>query len=284
VNPRIISISITGYGPTGPLAADPGFDPLIQARSGMMQAQGGRDEPVFYQIPVNDTGTAMMGALGICLALNARERTGRGQEIFTSLANQSVIFQSGEITHYEGRPPALEGGLDYIGPLALRRLYQCADGWLAVSCTEPGHFHGLCIALSHPEWAGRNVAERAMEEPGDGPLAGSIAEALAQMPRDEAVERLLAKGVPAAPAIRVEELFRDPHALANRLTTAIDYEPLGVGPIGAVRALSDWEGWEGGYPRGAPVCGADTTEILADFGYDEGRIAELLAAGVVRQG
>jgi crotonobetainyl-CoA:carnitine CoA-transferase CaiB-like acyl-CoA transferase len=284
VNPRIISISITGYGPSGPLSADPGFDPLIQARSGMMHAQGGGVEPVFYQIPVNDTGTAMMGALGICLALNARERTGRGQEIFTSLANQSVIFQSGEITWYEGRPPALEGGLDYVGPLALRRLYQCSDGWVAVSCTEPAQFHSLCIALGHPEWAGRNIAERAMEEAGDGPLATSIADALLEMDRDEAVDRLLARGVPAGPAIRVDELFRDPHAIANRLTTTIDYEPLNVGPIGAVRALSDWDGWEGGYPRSAPVCGAHTTEVLAEFGNDDARIAELLAAGVVRQG
>jgi crotonobetainyl-CoA:carnitine CoA-transferase CaiB-like acyl-CoA transferase len=250
----------------------------------MMQAQGGSDEPVFYQIPVNDTGTAMMAALGICLALNARERTGRGQEVLTSLANQSVIFQSGEITWYEGRPPALEGGIDYVGPLALRRLYQCADGWIAVSCREPAQFHALCIALGHPEWAGRNIAERAMEEPGDGQLATAIAEALATIPRDDAVERLLAKGVPAAPAIRVDELFRDPHAQANRLTTTIDYEPLGVGPIGAVRALSDWEGWEGGYPRSAPQCGEHTAEVLAEFGNEPERIAELLAAGVVRQG
>jgi crotonobetainyl-CoA:carnitine CoA-transferase CaiB-like acyl-CoA transferase len=51
-----------------------------------------------------------------------------------------------------------------------------------------------------------------------------------------------------------------------------------------VRALSDWEGWEGGYPRSAPRCGEHTSEVLAEFGYDESRVGELLAAGVLAQG
>jgi crotonobetainyl-CoA:carnitine CoA-transferase CaiB-like acyl-CoA transferase len=98
INPCIISCSITGYGPEGPYALDPGFDPILQARSGMMAGQGGDDEPVFHQVAVNDSATAMMGAFGIVAALHARERTGQGQEVLTCLANQSVICQSGELT------------------------------------------------------------------------------------------------------------------------------------------------------------------------------------------
>jgi crotonobetainyl-CoA:carnitine CoA-transferase CaiB-like acyl-CoA transferase len=266
-----------------PARRRPGIRPLIQARSGMMQPRAARRAGLLpdprERHRHRDDGRARH-LPGPARPGTHRPRPG-GAHL---LANQSVIFQSGEITHYQGRPPALEGGIDYLGPLALRRLYQCADGWLALSCQEPAQFHSLCIALSHPEWAGRNIAEKALLEAGDGPLATSIAEALAQVPRDEAVERLLAHGVPAAPALRVDELFRDPHAEANRLTTTIEYEPLNVGTIGAVRALSDWEGWEGGYPRSAPRCGEHTVALLAEFGSSEERIADLLAAGLVRQG
>ena len=78
VNPRIISLSISGYGPEGPRASLPGFDPLLQAQSGMMQAQGGYgSEPVFHHVAVNDVGSAAMSAFGIVAALIARTRTGR---------------------------------------------------------------------------------------------------------------------------------------------------------------------------------------------------------------
>ena len=66
INPRIITISVLGYGPTGPFAAEPGFDPVLQARSGLMAAQGGDDEPVFHTIPVNDEASAR--ASGSCCA------------------------------------------------------------------------------------------------------------------------------------------------------------------------------------------------------------------------
>ena len=110
VNPRIISLSITGYGTTGPQASQPGFDPLLQAQSGLMQAQGGDgDEPVFHGIPVNDVGSAAMSAFAIVSALYARTRTGVGQDIQTSLASQSVLLQIGELTSYPRSTRAGDG-------------------------------------------------------------------------------------------------------------------------------------------------------------------------------
>ena len=155
VNPRIISISVSGYGPKGELSPDPGFDPLVQARSGLMDAQGGGEEPVFYQIPVNDTGSAMMAAFGVVAALYARERTGEGQEILTCLANQSILTQSGELTWYEGRPENPKGGLDLLGTGATNRFYECNDGWVMVAGTQAGalprHLH--CPGSSRMGWS-----------------------------------------------------------------------------------------------------------------------------------
>jgi crotonobetainyl-CoA:carnitine CoA-transferase CaiB-like acyl-CoA transferase len=282
INPRIITCSVTGYGPVGPLARDPGFDPLLQARSGMMMAQGGNVEPVFHQIAVNDSGTAMMAAFGIQAALHAREKTGRGQEVLTSLANQTVLFQSGELTRYAGCPELPVGGVDFLGPTALRRYYASADGWVAIACSAPQHFHALAVALAHPEWAGRTIAERALSEPADGALAQGIAEALAAMPRMEALDRLLARGVPCAPVTRVEEIFTDSWLAENGFLQELD-DPT-WGRMLAPRTYADWSRSTGGFIRRAPGLGEHTVEVLAGLGLSEEHIAGLIGRGVVRAG
>ena len=125
VNPRIISLSITGYGRQGPLASLPGFDPLLQAQSGLMQAQGGYGcEPVFHRIAVNDVGSAAMSAFAIVAALFARTRIGEGQEIHTSLASQSVLLQIGELTSYPGASAPAMGARDCSGASALGALLR----------------------------------------------------------------------------------------------------------------------------------------------------------------
>ena len=126
VNPRIISCSISGYGTEGPQASQPGFDPLLQAQSGLMQAQGGiGSEPVFHGIPVNDVGSAAVAALGIVAALYARSRTGEGQEVHTSLAAQSVLLQSGEVTTHPTAPAPPTGGRDCTGTSVFEQYYEC---------------------------------------------------------------------------------------------------------------------------------------------------------------
>ncbi|MCC7363396.1 MAG: CoA transferase [Dehalococcoidia bacterium] len=281
LNPRIITCSVTGYGPKGRLASDPGFDPLLQARSGMMHAQGGGDEPVFHQVAVNDTATAMAAAFGIQAALHARERTGRGQEVHTCLANQTILFQSGELTWYEGRPAAPLGGRDWLGSSALHRYYRCADGWLALAAQEPAHFHEVCAALGHTEWAGRYVAEQALEAPPEGELATLIAEALVSLPREEAIGRLLAGGVPVAPALRTEEIFTDPWL--NQEGFFWDVPDRQFGLVTAPRTFAEFGRSTGGFPHPAPACGEHSSELLREFGFSDDRIAALIASGAVIQ-
>jgi crotonobetainyl-CoA:carnitine CoA-transferase CaiB-like acyl-CoA transferase len=282
INPRIISCSVTGYGTEGPLAQDPGFDPLVQARSGLMHSQGGGEEPVFYQIAINDSASAMMAAFGIVTALVAREHTGEGQDVQTCLANQSLLCQSGEATLYEGRPANPLGARDCLGVSALQRLYQCQDGWLAISLTKTEQFGQLAVGLGHPEWAGRMTAEHALREPVQGSLAGLIAEALAAMPREEALDRLLTRGVPAAPALTIDEFMANPWAAENGYFD--EYEHPQFGRVKAPRTYADWSRTPGGFPRRAPILGEHSGEVLREYGFDEGRIESLIAAGVVVQG
>src|SRR5262249_45301665 len=131
-NPRLVHTSISGYGTTGELASLPGFDPVFQARSGLMLVQGG-GEPVFHMIAYNDYMAGTLGALATVAALVARERTGRGQRVDVSLFRTSYVAQAAHMIVCRGRSTVGAGGRDYLGPAAARRLYACRDGWLCVA-------------------------------------------------------------------------------------------------------------------------------------------------------
>src|SRR5262249_15237647 len=147
VNDKIIRCSITGWGEAGALASTPAFDPLIQARSGLMAAQGGRDDPVYVSMLVHDVGTGTLAALGVLAALYQRVTSETGQEIKLSLASSSVLFQSGELTRVPGRASPIVGGQDWLGPRAAERLYRCADGWIAVSAATDSQARALFCAM-----------------------------------------------------------------------------------------------------------------------------------------
>jgi crotonobetainyl-CoA:carnitine CoA-transferase CaiB-like acyl-CoA transferase len=275
INPRLISASVTAYGAEGALARDPGFDPLLQARSGLMHAQGGSDEPVFHQIPVNDTASAMVTAFAICAALYARERTGRGQRIETSLASQSVLCQSQEFTWFEGRPPASMGGRDCLGFGALERFYACADGWLALSC-HTAEQAAAVLAAAGDEAPG----PQPRDEPWDGALAARLADAFKGRPRDALLRELRGRGVPAAPVTSLEEMATHPLHEANRFFAEID--DARFGRLHAVRAFADFERMPGRFSRSAPRLGEHGAEVLRELGYDAARIASLAERGAIR--
>jgi len=273
VNPRIVSCSINAYGDKGPRATLPGFDPLLQAEGGMQAAQGGGDEPILHTIPVNDVATSAVVSCAVIAALNARERTGEGQEIVTSLMAQSLTFQIAEVVDYPGRPPNDEGGRDCLGPRALRRFYECANGWLALVCEtmEEARALGRVIGVEidgHPLTAAR-----------DGPFADLIAGRLITRPRDETVEALLEAGVPAAPALRAAEALESEWLWENRTLERWAHPRLG--DIVGVRSYADFSRTPAGFARPTPDLGEHSTALLAELGLPPERIEALMATGAV---
>jgi crotonobetainyl-CoA:carnitine CoA-transferase CaiB-like acyl-CoA transferase len=275
VNPRIISCSVNAYGETGPRAPLPGFDPLLQAEGGMMAGQGGDGEPILHTIAVNDIATAGVVTMAVIAALNARTRTGEGQEVLTSLMAQSLLFQLGEVTTYEGRPDVPAGGRDCLGVRALERFYACADGWLALSAETSSEAQGVGDAL------GVDVGDpaQALEAPRDGVLAQAIEAAMAGRMRHEALEALAAAGVPAAPALRAAEAFESEWLWDNGFLEMWSHPRLGE-MIG-VRGYADFERTPGGFACPTPDLGEHTRQILAEAGLLAERIDELFAAGAV---
>jgi crotonobetainyl-CoA:carnitine CoA-transferase CaiB-like acyl-CoA transferase len=279
-NPRIIYGSVNSFGNQGPEHNQPGFDPLLQARSGVMAAQGGpHGHPVYLTCAICDYGAAMLSALGCVLALNARDRTGRGQFCETSLLQASIAFQAGEYVFYDGRPGMENGGAESRGRSALARAYQCRDGeWLFVSLSEPQEWAALrTMHASLPPL----TFDEALKEPSEGKLAAALAEEFARIDRADALATLARIGVAASRVNHFHDLFDDPQVAANELIAEFDHAQWGM--VRQTGLLAKFSATPGRVQRAAPLLGEHTDEILRGLlRYDAARIATLRAAGVVK--
>ncbi|HEY3686244.1 MAG TPA: CoA transferase [Streptosporangiaceae bacterium] len=271
-NPEIVTLSLTGFGEGGPMSHLPGFDPILQAAGGMMTAQGGDDEPVFYTIAINDVTSAVLATFAITTALIHRGRTGAGQRIWTSLVGASTVTQSGELTRFAGRPPALTGGRDFAGRAPLRRYYTVADGWVRVDAAYAEVDQDALRAAGLDVPAVRDAAG----------LDAALAAALATVPRDEAARLLTAARVPAVPARHITELLRDDRLMAAGLVhhhTSADGTPYTT--AGRFAAFSRTQRTDTLTP---PGIGEHSAEVLRAAGLPESEVAALIEDGVVIQG
>jgi formyl-CoA transferase len=281
VKPDIIYVSIPGHGSTGPYRTWPGFDPLLQARGGVMAGQGGRgNQPVYQRIAVSDYAAAMLGAYGAMLALCVRRRTGQGQHVETALTNGVIAIQSGEFLDYEGMPRPPRGGVDIKGKSATCRLYRAKDDWLFVLCARPAHWRRLCKVLGRED-----LLEDARFKTGkaraadDAALVAILEHAFATKPVAAWLKGLEEAGVPCAPQTRLEEMASDPHYMANDLIVAHQHPVHGrVTELAEAIKLHDTPGK---VFRPALLLGEYTDEVLKGLGYTPQQVADFRARKVV---
>lgn len=277
INPQIIYLTVTGHGTSGPFIHRPGYDPLLQARSGQMVGQGGKDQPpVFHVIAINDVASPMLGAYGAALALLQRLRTGRGQQVVMSLTNASIGLQAMEFLHHPGLKPVNKGGERLIGLKALIRNYQTSDErWIMLYCPREDHWQGLCRSLAREDLqTDPRFTTPPKRAENDGALAEFLTKVFAEKPAEYWLEVLSRAGVPASLGQINEELLEDPHCLENGFFEDRDHPLLGwVRHHGITPRFSDMTGI---IRRTGPLLGQHTAEVLAELGYTPEEIDQLV--------
>ncbi len=145
-NPGIIYLAMPGYGQSGPYVTKPAFDPLLQAMSGVMAAQGGRGAaPVYLRAAIGDYSGALLGAFGVAMALYNRALTGKGEFVHSSLLNATVAMQAAEFIKYADKKEEFRMGTQ--GKNAIYRIYRTKNNWIFIGCETEIHWNNLCRAL-----------------------------------------------------------------------------------------------------------------------------------------
>jgi crotonobetainyl-CoA:carnitine CoA-transferase CaiB-like acyl-CoA transferase len=280
--PRLIRCSITGYGSSGSKAALPGYDFVLQAESGLMSVCGEPNgPPTKYGVAIVDVCTGMLASNAILAALNARQRTGKGQKVELSLYETSLSMLINVASNYltAGRDGGRYGnGHPSIVPYTT---YQAADAMMALAIGTERQFARCAEVLGHPEWAkdARFASNRARVE-NRAAIDGLINEALAHDNADAWLAKLKAVGVPCGRINSVAEALDDPHTAARNMIEAVEHPTIGtLKMLGIPFKFSDTAC---SVRRPPPTLGPHSDEILSgELGLDKKRIAELRQTKVI---
>jgi crotonobetainyl-CoA:carnitine CoA-transferase CaiB-like acyl-CoA transferase len=272
LNARLVYASVSGFGQTGPYAMRPGYDLIAQGLSGVMSVTGNADgEPSKCGIPISDLSAGLFCAVAILSAVIARERTGRGQRIDTSLFESALalsIWETAELWA-TGRVPEALGSAHRL--LAPYQALRTADGHITVGGNNERLWQKLCEAIGRPELVEdpRFVSndERMAHRP---ELVAELESALAARGTDTWVAALSDAGVPCGPIHDYRQVFEDEHTQARAMEVRLEHPVEGeIRALGIPVKLSDTPG---SIRHAAPLLGEHTAEVLREAGFTEQEI------------
>ncbi|MGR7025308.1 CaiB/BaiF CoA transferase family protein [Geodermatophilus sp. URMC 62] len=227
LNPRLVTLSISGFGHDGPEGSRAGYDQIAQGEAGLMSLTGpGPDDPQRVGVPIGDLLAGMYGAYGVLAALHERERTGRGQVVRTSLLAAIVGVHAFQGTAWTvgGQVGRAQG--NHHPSIAPYGLFRCKGGSVQLSCGSEGLWRRLCAEFGlDPEADG--LATNG-ERVGNRQRVIELLEGVfADVPPEELLARLAAAGVPAGKVRTIDEVYGWEQTLSQGLLVDVEHATLG---------------------------------------------------------
>ena len=262
LNEKLVYVSCTGFGQSGPYAQKKGYDTVFQAMGGLMSLTGEHGGgPVKPGLPVADLTSGLWVAVAILACLAGRSRTAKGSYVDFSMLDGQVALLTLAAARYFALgevPPRL--GTEHPGRVP-SATFRCRDGKYAHITASDQHWQPLCKALDLHFDASFLENKTRVEKREQ--VMQAMTDAIAQLDRAELLAKLDAADVPVGPVNDVAEIVRDPHVRARRLIGSFDYP--GVGEFRALALPYKFLGWDNPEIGRPPTLGEHTAAILAEL-------------------
>jgi crotonobetainyl-CoA:carnitine CoA-transferase CaiB-like acyl-CoA transferase len=281
-HPRLVACSITGFGQTGPLRNDPGYDLAVQALSGLMSVTGPPEGPPSkVGVAMADILTGMYAAVGILAALRARETSGHGYHIDLALLDCAIAAQINLAQAYllTGKVPPRPGNTHFqIVPYALLR---ARDGWVVLNVGNDSQWQHFCAAAEAPDLgADPRFATNPLRVQHRDEVYARLDALFRSRTVADWLDRLEAARVPHAPVNDYAAVFANEQVLSRGMKVRVT-DPTGK-PVDLIGTPFHLTGAELPHPTFPPRVGEHTDAVLREvLGLDAGRVKELRAGGVV---
>ena len=280
LNPRLVYVSISGFGAKGPLAHKPAYDPIFQAASGLASIQGASDSarPRMVRAMLPDKIAALNAAQAVSTALYAREKTGLGQHVELSMLDAVLSFLwSGEMDGHTFLENQAEGP-EESSPFDL--IYETGDGYVCVATVTSAQWVGFANATGNSHWLQdpRFATSEAREAHRTERLE-LMQEVLRTRPTDEWIERLEQADVPCSRIHTRREIVHHPHLAASE--SLVEYRHPDAGGIRQARDPARFDRTPTSPALMPPMLGEHTGEVLSEAGYSASEVAALRSAKVI---
>lgn len=264
--PRLIYLSLTGFGQTGPYAARAGYDFLVQGMGGIMSLTGETaGEPMKTGVAIADLMAGTYSTIAILAALHHRDHHGRGQHIDMALLDTQVAWLSnaGQYFLTSGRPTPRHGnGHPTIVPY---QTFRAADGWIILAVGNDEQFRRFCAFAGRPDLAAdpRFATNRARVGNRET-IVPIVAGLIAERPAAHWLDGLEKLGVPAGPINDLQAVFDDPQVKARGMRVEMAH-PLSPEPVALIGSPLKFSETKVNYRYPPPVAGQHTEEVLDDW-------------------